>query len=417
MAAIEQVTQNDSGQSLINKINNNNASLNAAIEGGGGGSSQGGIIARNAEAVQRIYAAKKHLDLTHSGWTDSVEHEEPKQLFCIAHGSDFHLDNTRYGNFRDFVDGVTAIDVALNTGDMCYYGTAAEMAYQQQVQFTRIQPLLCIGNHDRWGGLSDTAIATNLGMTDGLYYYKDYTDSLGQKVRIIVLNRYDKDGASHPSTNYLEGIFTSTQIEWFIARLDEAISGGMNVIVAMHAVDAQARPKTNDKGFWQRHYQWQSLAYWSESGPIIEDIIAAFRSGGTVSGTYTFKTTGVSSITVNHTFSAAGKFVCYIVGHAHIDTIGFSSNTGHGDQLYLTVPAGCCYPTYTGWASGQEPFYVGGEVSDLPRIAGTKSEDCFNVYGFDFINKLVKVVRVGADMNDLMEPREVACFEYEPSNS
>lgn len=371
-------------------------------------SGQGGILARNAEAVQRIYAAKKHLDLTHSGWTDSVEHDEPKQLFCIAHGSDFHLDNTRYGNFRDFVDGVSAIDVALNTGDMCYYGGANEMAYQQQVQFQRLQPLLCIGNHDRWGGQTDEALISGLGMTDGLYYYKDYTDSLGQKVRIIVLNRYDKSGLDHP----LDGLFSSTQIEWFMTCLDGAISGNMNVIVAMHAVDAQVRPATNNKGFWQRHYQWQNQADWSESGPIIEDIIAAFKTGGKATGTYTFRST-VPSITLNHQFSGSGKFVCYIVGHAHIDTIGFSSNTGHGDQLYLTVPAGCCYPTYTGWASGQSPFYVGGEVSDLPRIAGTKSEDCFNVYGFDFVNKLVKVVRVGADMNDLMEKREVACFNYE----
>ena len=48
-------------------------------------------------------------------------------------------------------------------------------------------------------------------------------------------------------------------------------------------------------------------------------------------------------------------------------------------------------------------------------VIGTKSEDCFNVYAFDFVNKLVKIVRVGADMNDRMEPREVACFEYQPT--
>lgn len=415
MAALETISSSDYSQEAVGKINRNNASLNADIgsSGGSGGAGATGIIARNADAVQRIWAAKKHLDLTHTDWTNSDNHNSQKQMFCIAHGSDFHLDNARYGNFRDFVDGVTAIDVAVNTGDMCYYGTAAEMAYQQQVEFTRIQPLLCIGNHDRWGGLSDTAIATNLGMEDGLYYYKDYTDSMGQKVRIIVLNRYDKDNASS-STSKLEGIFTSAQIEWFMDVLDDCIDESMNVIVMMHAVDAQVRPKTNDKGFWQRHYQWQNKAYWSESGPIIEDIIAAFKTGGTASGTYSFQTSGVSSITINHSFSSAGKFVCYIVGHAHIDTSGYSSITGHGDQLYLSCPASCCYPDYQDFA---DPFEIGAEVSDLPRVIGTKSEDCFNVYGFDFVNKIVKVVRIGADMNDLMEKREATYFEYDPSNS
>jgi hypothetical protein len=39
------------------------------------------------------------------------------------------------------------------------------------------------------------------------------------------------------------------------------------------------------------------------------------------------------------------------------------------------------------------------------------------VYAFDTTNKVVKVVRVGADMNDLMEKREVAFYDYEPTLS
>ena len=58
------------------------------------------------------------------------------------------------------------------------------------------------------------------------------------------------------------------------------------------------------------------------------------------------------------------------------------------------------------------PRFYRGSAHDIPHIIGTKSEDCFNVYGVDTANKTIKVVRIGGDMNDLMEKREVAYFSY-----
>ena len=52
------------------------------------------------------------------------------------------------------------------------------------------------------------------------------------------------------------------------------------------------------------------------------------------------------------------------------------------------------------------------QVSDLPRINGEKTEDLFNVYGFDAVNKVIKVCRVGSDVNDILEERKFATYTW-----
>lgn len=421
MATISTVTNNDYAADVVQKVNTNCSNLNSAIEqggSGGGGTTPSGIIALNEDAVARIAAAKQHFDLTINAYNSWVGGSQAN-CFCIAHGSDFHTDEDRYKRFRDFVDGVDLIDAAIVTGDITDQGSSTEMTTMLGVTFSRIQPMQSIGNHERWGGLTIAQIASGLGMkhnnnTDaaGGYYYKDFATP---KIRVIVLNEFDI-ASTNRSTAGKVCHWSQAQINWLLDVLDDAITNNYNVIVAMHSIEqgsaSKAMPASNDKGFYQRSNQWEktytqgnAMSYY-----IIEDIIAAFKTGGTVtgpsSGSYPHND-GTTAVSVNHTFSAAGKFIAYMIGHAHIDMTGYS--TQHSEQLYLCCPAGCVV--------GGDNRFFGGEVSDLPRIIGTKSEDCFNVYGFDLINKVVKIVRVGADMNDLMEPREVAYFDYEPSVS
>lgn len=403
------ISSTDSASVATGKINDNFTEL---YNGQGGGTASG-IISRNQDAVNRIYAAKMHLDFDHEGTWTFANHQDN---FCIAHASDFHVDVTRLANFRDFVDGIEQIDAAVISGDITSNGTDAEFAAVGGVAFSRIQPLKCIGNHERWGGKSLSAIASGLGMSAD-YYKVDYAT---QKIRIIVLNRYDVSNNTKAVAS-LDGHFSSTQIQWFIGQLDDAITNNYNVIVMMHAIDSRSgnnstpMPTRNDKGFFQRYYQWASLAECVASDTIIEDIIHAFRNKTTVNKTYTFSGNNASSVSVNHTFSGNGKFVCYLIGHAHVDMIGYSQN--HADQLYLAAPVAACLGIDVNDQAHPNDHQYGIQVADTPRVPGTKTEDCFNVYGFDLVNKIVKVVRVGSDMNDIMEKREVAYFDYEPSLS
>ncbi len=371
------------------------------------GQSPTGIIARNQEAIHRIWAARKHFDMNHQGSYTVYNHENN---FCIAHGSDFHVDVDRLENFRDFVDGVDSIDAAIITGDFTSNGTDTEFNAMMGVEFDRIEPLRCIGNHDRDGGKNLAQIATALDMDNDYYVNDDYVADFG--IRIIVLNRYDV-ASTTKSVAQRDGHFSQTQINWFITKLKESITNSYHVIVAMHAIDniygaSSIRTAQNDKGFWQRWWQNEGTSTTQTSGTIIEDIIAAFRTGGSVNGTYSHND-GTTSVTVNDSFSGNGKFVCYMVGHCHIDMIGYSRT--HPDQLYLAAPTASCI----GLNQSSQEYACGTQVLDLPRVAGTKTEDCFNVYAFDTTNKIVKVVRVGADMNDLMEKREVAFYDYEPT--
>lgn len=204
----------------------------------------------------------------------------------------------------------------------------------------------------------------------------------------------------------------SSQISFFISALKGAKSAGMAVMVAMHAAERMPLNGGEDNPFFQRASsdRWSSGYTTACNGTIIEDIVDAFRKGNSINKQYTFNN-GAASITVDESFSGNGHFIAYMVGHSHVDSIGYS--TEHPDQLYLMCPASCCVPN----AAAQQTYSYGTECSDLPRVQNTKTEDCFNVYGIDTVHKRVKVVRVGADTNDLMEPREVAYFDYEPSQS
>lgn len=72
------------------------------------------------------------------------------------------------------------------------------------------------------------------------------------------------------------------------------------------------------------------------------------------------------------------------------------------DQLYLMGNCGACTSPFKG--------NMGETNSDLARISGTPTEDCFNIYSFDLANRLVKVARIGANVNDRMTERKMAVY-------
>lgn len=428
MATIYNISPSDTATEMAEKVNDSMSNLKYAVEhsegsggSGGGSSTSNDVISRNADAVNHIQAAKKHFDdrtLARDNWSTNTH----QGCFCLAHASDFHSDATRYRNFRDFIDGVDLIDSAIVTGDITDAGTTAQMEAMLDVTFNRVTPMQVIGNHERWDGKTVAQVAEGLGMpvtATGGYYYKDFTDIASHKIRVIVLNEYDT-AFTDKANAAKDGVFSADQITWLLGVLDDAITNGCHVLIARHGIEKTPRTASNSKGFWQRSNPWNNNYSYVCSGTIIEDIVAAFMSGGTINQTYTYsnKSGDINAdVTINHTFSATGRFIAFVVGHAHIDNTGFSSN--HSNQLYLCCPASCYY--YRGGGR----TVSGASVSDLPRFENTKSEDAFNIYAFDIIenvvqgvtnfNYIVKVVRIGADVNDLMESREMAYYNVPPT--
>ena len=404
------------------------------------------VIARNQDAVSRIYAAKKHVmtSLTGSG----ANYRNTTHNFCIAHGSDFHTDKKRWRNFLDFAEGVDGIQVILATGDftsqMGYDQTEYMMDELDDAAVTK-PIMLAVGNHDRYG-ITNTQLDAQFKMatrnpnivttdTNHLYYYVDYDNYNNEtgdgvydkadapspnisKLRFIVLNQYDLSLTDRTKIG-VDYHFTQAQINWFIGVLANTPSTTA-VIVCMHGRESYTIPvNTGNKKFSQRHYVWErrpnSTAY---TGTIIEDIIEAFRTGVNINKSFSISNNDDATVTVTTNFSGAGTFIAYMIGHSHADMVGYSAY--HPNQLYLHCPVSCLLPDYgtEGGYMDNTRYNVGNEVGDMPRVEGTQTQDCFNVYGIDTVNKIVKVVRVGSTVNDLGQVKDMDFYPYEtaPSN-
>lgn len=343
---------------------------------------------RNREAVANIAGAKMHFDLANK---DSFSRYSGHTLPTIAHISDIHCDEARLRNFLEFVkSNKDLIDVAICTGDFVNDPTDANQwdRIQKVIDASGVGLLRVAGNHERTGG---TTAITNEEMVETFDVGYFSTILPGEEIKAIVLNQFEGDGG--------EMCFSQTQIDWFINELYGAIVDGYSVVIAMHYTDDF--PEANDKGFYQRYRPWVFSSSHDNSDPIIEEIVQAFIDGGSVNRSFRFKATG-TTVTVNYDAGGEqGRFFGYMSGHWHGDFCGYLAN--YPDQLCLNVTTGCLTSDYATKNYGEE-------ASDLPRIPHTKSEDAFNVYAFDNENGLVKVVRVGSDVNDIMEDRKKTVF-------
>lgn len=444
------ILSTDSGSQAAGKLNNNFNELYNGQGGGGGGTSINDVVGRNADAIDRICAAKKHVLESQTGSSGSSSIRNTTNNFCIAHGSDFHTDKVRWRNFLDFAEGVDGIQAILCTGDFTTQSGLNQVEYMMdELDDANVtKPLmLAVGNHDRYG-ITNAQLDTQFKMatrnqnivtadSNHLYYYVDYPNNNNEfgdgtyngadkpspnisTIRMIVLNQYDLTTTDRTKIG-VDFHFTQAQISWFIGVLmnTPATTG---VIVCMHGRDGITIPSnTGDKKFYQRHYVWQrnnnSMAY---TGTLIEDIIEAFRTGTNINKSFSIANNDDPTVSVvgNFANNGARTFIAYMIGHSHADMVGYS--VYHPNQLYLHCPCSCLTPDYNnnGVLFGSGRYSYGNEVGDMPRVGGTKTQDCFNVYGIDTINKVVKVVRVGSTLNDLGQDRQMEYYPYEtaPSN-
>ena len=102
------------------------------------------------------------------------------------------------------------------------------------------------------------------------------------------------------------------------------------------------------------------------------------------------------------TFEKASEFICYLNGHLHGDYIGYLPT--HPKQLSCGMTCSGCHPA--------DYHNIGDEVSDLPRIPHTVSEDAVNFYVIDREKKELTVVRVGASVNDQLQQRLAERYSY-----
>ena len=367
----------------------------------------GNVVLRNSEAEQYICAAQKNFILD-----DKVSDSNTKMLIC--HFSDIHGDKQRFENVMELIEYFKP-DFAVHTGDLVKWNSADDSDFFFERTVNSDFPIYnAIGNHETFGndGLhAGGALANeylhkryiaplrniNSNANKGWYY----TDFDLYRLRLIVLNPYEyfyEDDFQIRGTR----AFLQEQSEWFANVLRDASEKEYAVIVAAHEFAEEVAAASNNWGFCQRFepHPW-GKAKKRQENYIIEDIVAAFQSGTYIKKEFVCDISG-QKVSVDCNFEKKGEFICYLAGHRHGDYVGYLPK--HPSQLSITMTCSGCYPK--GYHN------IGEELSDLARIPETVSEDAVNFYVIDREKKNISIIRVGAAMNDLLEPRRVLVLPY-----
>ncbi len=360
------------------------------------------LILRNIESAQCIYAAKKNFILKPGFCSES------KSKVLICHISDMHSDLKRFENSLFYANHFGA-DFIVHTGDTVEWDMNSNYKFFADAAKTSEIPMYnCVGNHETFKGkekVSNEFIheemlkdLKNIQSPNGRGYY--YTDFEKHSLRLIVLNIYDYDDDLNAGWVRESYMLSQTQCDWLIEVLKDAAEKDYAVIIASHDSDIPIRGGSNDFGFCQRYEPYP----WGIPGPrehIVADIIDAFKHGKELKLDFTYQPTGVH-ISIDEKFEKAGEFICHLCGHRHGDFVGYLP--GFEDQLSICMPCSGCYP---------EGYHnIGEELSDLPRVPDTVTEDCLNFYSIDREKKTISIVRVGATVNDKLETRRALQLNY-----
>lgn len=340
-------------------------------------------------------------------------------LPVIVHTSDIHGDARRFNSAYDFADHLRA-DILINTGDNPFYLMSDGIAYHGKIVLSHKTDFAnCVGNHDTYTSSLSDVYATNIApfaedygyhkssgsdITDKCYYYKDLSNL---NIRIIAIDLYD--GLTYSA---YKARVSQTQMEWFIATL-ASTPAGYGVVVIMHQAPHTISAITGKTDFNDATMEPQIAAIDSDymtngkiTGNPFGKIIDAFIAGGTVSGSYTQKTTGSSSETISYSADFSGlaegvEFIAYLNGHTHRDFIGYVSDCEH-NQLNLNIASTAPISQSSGYKT----------PSDIFRDSVGANQDAFNVYTINRTDKTVGVARIGSNLSKDLRPRKVMFVRY-----
>lgn len=356
-----------------------------------------------------LFLASKKRYLTSAqqtaiGLTPNVKYNDITSLFQFVHVSDLHQDMNRFARAVKFCkeNGLLLV----NTGDTVKQsGSEGIPSFISVLEMFDGPYIHCIGNHDSWGHTLEETVYNKFiapfyekygwtlpsGVSNPTYFTIDDTVSM---IRFIVLNQWEKYGVSTGGTH-----ISQTQADFLVSSL-QSVPAGYAVIVVEHTPNNALTRDANYPKFFQEAY---SGTIGEASTKMISDIVDAWISGTSISGTYNIN----GSITINADFSqsASHEFIAFLNGHTHEDAITYLPNTTNR-MLVLNLTTSNCYiaPSGEGTLS---------ENGDLYRDDKSEMQDAFNVYTIDRDLKVVKVVRIGSDVPfDLGEKRDCMVIPY-----
>lgn len=354
-----------------------------------------GILYRTHDQTDGVYAVCR--------WHQP---NSSSKQFCMLISGDIHTDPTRMLGIIEYLNAIDAFDAGVMLGDMSGLNFDSPITYYTDAIVNTQKPFLTVlGNHDVYGATSDADLWNKYGAlfeyadlssgegVDGkCYYYKDFAL---YKIRVIVLMQYDIKFDSVLC-------FGQSQIDWFISTLDSTPSD-YGVIICEHTNASRYMTYNMDAEYTSSTWKRTDYAPTWMSGDPVPDIINVWINGGTLMQTYSYNFDNPpADLSVNADFTArgAGEFITYLGGHWHMDVFG--TPTAYTDQPDYHVPAAGL------------PAAIEG---DIPRKAGTVSEDSFCVIGVDRDKKTVKIYHIGAHYTKDAVNRQYFKYSYGGSNA
>lgn len=330
-----------------------------------------------------------------------------QRLFTVVHLTDTHGDMDSTYAAYDYA-GKIAADCVVLTGD--YVPSKPSHGFNMLhsvIRNSKISTVYSIGNHDV-AGLSDKEVYdVNIApirdvlqaAEEHAYYYRDFQYG-AETVRMISLYPFYEKAKSRQS-----GYYTEEQLQWFCEALATA-EDGTHIFVLRHFAHYKPILQDPEKNIFF-DYSDDNLSeganLWLNMGsdPITE-IVDAFNNRSEIFAQYSGKLKdGTEFVTVKYDFSNRknSEFVAYFAGHIHIDAIGYARNT-------QTRQAVLCSLCTIGWKGTEN--YGAYTTASTPRDYGTDSQIAFNVFTFNFENKMIYMARVG---NGLHKAREKTFME------
>ena len=366
------------------------------------------IVTRNKDVEDIVFSAAKY----NTGSNNTV-----KKNFCLLVGGDPHGEKTMVENMVQYLNNISCIDAAVVLGDIVRLDFTNDATFYTDAISEAEKPFLTvIGNHDvglvnypenSYENVSELYakfIAPNIQyaqlqsgehISGNTYYYKDFNT---YSIRMIVLNQYeypsDKDGDAYVYPRGGSSLYSQQQINWLIATLQNT-PADYGVIICCHSsVSGGGNWSRITSPFTSKMKQTDISQGSFVQGRIIEDIVNAFILGTSISQTYTLSTTTATfqSLTAIGDFTSrgVGKFICYLGGHFHRSIITESSQYT-GQKRYNCDTMGL--NDYTSY------------LADLPRQAGTKSEDSLVIFVYNPTLDAINLVKIGAHVTQYMEDR------------
>ena len=306
--------------------------------------------------------------------TDSGVSSHP--VLTLLHFSDVH-NNMNAMRYALDINGMfeSDIDDMLHTGDIVTANLSDGISNWVSSGCAN-KGLNVIGNHDteenfvlqaagkdnvyntifapyiaQWGVTQPTGVDTS-GSDNyhALYYYKDYSAA---EVRLIVLD-----------TNFWD----EAQKSWLTSVLADAKTNGMCVVIACHNVKLLTEmTDSNFSSYKGDGITETSNAYANQPADWLDP--------------------------VNDFINDGGNFACILAGHNHDGHMGTMTN----------------YPNIFVYVSDKASV---ARVSGAARITGEMNANAVSIVVINPVEKLFKIVKIGAQIDGKMRPQNVFCYDY-----